>query len=115
VKDRRGEEMTADHGGSFIEVEQPGLVAGRVNRFKGLVRAIETDAKGPIIRIGVWSAGGLTGREAAVRPEHCLVVQGPKRLREAQAETARIATGRRLKAEADAHAKRMIELQKARS
>lgn len=115
MRDRRGEEITTEHGASFLEIEQPGLTPGRINKFQGLAKGFVTDAKGTILLVAVWARGDFTGREAAVRIEHCLVIQGPKKLRLAQAEQARIAHARVLKAEADAHAKRMIELQKSRS
>jgi hypothetical protein len=111
--DRAGQVMTADHGGTFIQVETPGLTPNHPVRWKGLVIRIVADAKGPIVYAREWRAGRLLqGRDMAARPEHCLVIQAPKGLRERQAERAReVLHDRRLKEEI-AHRKRMRALGK---
>jgi len=113
TEDRRGNEITAEHGGSFVKVEQAGLTPGRTVEYQGLVQELQVDAKGPIVVLRVWHRGEL-GRTAAARPRDCVVVQAPKKLRERQADRVRQEHGQKMKAEAIESQKRLVALQKER-
>jgi hypothetical protein len=85
VKDREGYPLGVD---SFVRVVQPGLVAGRLLEYRGLVKRVAFDLKGSVITIREWY-GRFTGRENAARAEHCTVERAPKELRAQEASRAR--------------------------
>jgi hypothetical protein len=90
IRDRNGDPILTNGGGSFVKVERPGLTAGRTQAYRGVVQAVTRDGQGALIKVAEWRAGRLTGRTRLARPEHCQTVKAPAAPREHQAQVARI-------------------------
>jgi hypothetical protein len=83
LRDRNGDPLGVD---SFVRVSRVNpLAPSTLFEYRGQVRRIEQDAKGPILVIDEWSQGEgkfYTGDRLA-RPEHVETTRWPSALREA--------------------------------
>lgn len=79
VRDADGAELLV--GVSFLRARVPGLVAGRAVEFCGVLHAVRTDQRGPLLVIREWRRGSLTARERIARPEHVHSERSPRKLR----------------------------------